>query len=151
MCNQIDPQDSDRWLQRIHVLERRRPLTSLDDYLNNVHTCVVSGMPSAIHVCPTMTPHPHGKRSAPSTKAPSTKDSGHLYTDANSVANYLLPTSSRSLPAVPRGLPGGVLSSSSSSSRPLEVPQPQPEPPGYEQTKSIFARWIEKKNSPIRG
>ena len=23
VCNQIDPQDSDRWLQRIHVLERR--------------------------------------------------------------------------------------------------------------------------------
>ena len=61
VCNQIDPQDSDRWLQRIHVLERRRPLTSLDDYLNNIHTRVVSGMPSAIHVRPTTTPHPRGK------------------------------------------------------------------------------------------
>ena len=138
MCNQIDPQDSERRLQRIHVLERCRPLTSLDDYLNSVHTRVVSGMPSAIHVHPTTTPHPHGKQSAPSSKAPSTKDSRHLYTDANSVANYLLPTPSRSLPAVPHGPPGGVLSSS--SSRPLEVPQPQPKLPGYEQTKSIFAR-----------
>ena len=36
VCNQIDPQDSDRRLQRIHVLERCRPLTSLDDYLDNV-------------------------------------------------------------------------------------------------------------------
>ena len=151
VCNQIDPQDSDRWLQRIHVLERRRPLTSLDDYLNNIHTCVVLGMPSAIHVCPTTTPHPHGKRSAPSLKAPLTKDSGHLYTDANSVANYLFPTPSRSLPEVPHGPPGGVLSSSSSSSsRPLEVPQPQPKLPGYEQTKSIFARWIEKKNNAVK-
>ena len=92
MCNQIDPQDSDRRLQRIHVLERRRPLTSLDNYLNNIHTHVVSGMPSAIHVRPTTTPHPRGKLSAPSSNAPSTKDSGHLYMDANSVANYLLPT-----------------------------------------------------------
>ena len=92
VCNQIDPQDSDRRLQRIHVLERCRPLTSLDNYLNNVHTRVVSGMPSAIHVRPTMTPHPRGKQSAPSSKAPSTKDSRHLYMDANSVANYLLPT-----------------------------------------------------------
>ena len=61
VCNQIDPQDSDRPLQRIHVLERRRPLTSLDDYLNNVHTRVVLGMPSAIHVCPTTAPSTHGK------------------------------------------------------------------------------------------
>ena len=144
VCNQIDPQDSDRRLQRIHVLERRRPLTSLDDYLNNVHTRVVSGMPSAIHVHPTTAPHPRGKRSAPSSKAPSTKDSGHVYTEANSAANYLLPTPSRSLPDVPHGPPGGVLSS---SSRPLEVPQPQPKPPGYEQTKSIFARWIEQKKN----
>ena len=149
VCNQIDPQDSDRQLQRIHVLERRGPLTSLDDYLNNVHTRVVSGMPSAIHVHPTMIPHPRGKQSAPSSKAPSTKDSRDLYTDANSVANYLLPTPSRSLPAVPHGPPGGVLSSSSSS-RPLEVPQPQPKPPGYEQMKSIFARWIEKKNNAVK-
>ena len=150
VCNQIEPQDSDRRLQRIHVLERRRPLMSLDDYLNNVHTRVVSGMPSAIHVRPTTTPHPHGKRSAPSSKAPSTKDSRHLYTDANSVANYLLLTPSRSLPAVPHGPPSGVLSNSSSSSRPLEVLQPQPKPPGYEQTKSIFARWIEKKNNAVK-
>ena len=70
--------------------------------------------------------------------------------DANSVANYLLPTPSRSLPAVPHGPPGGVHSSSSSNSRPLEVPQPQPKPPGYEQTKSIFARWIEKKNNAVK-
>ena len=95
MCNQIDPQDSDRQLQRIHVLERRQPLTSLDDYLNNIHTHVVSGMPSAIHVHPTMAPRPHGKRSTPSSKAPSTKDSRHIYTEANSAANYLLPTPSR--------------------------------------------------------
>ena len=61
VCNQIDPQDSDRRLQRIHVLERCRPLTSLDDYLNNVHTHVVLGMPSAIHVRPTTAPHPRGK------------------------------------------------------------------------------------------
>ena len=147
MCNQIDPQDSDRRLQRIHVLERCRPLTSLDDYLNNIHTHVVSGMPSAIHVRPTTAPRPHGKRSAPSSKAPSTKDSGHIYTDANSAANYLLPTPSRSLPDIPHGPPGGVLSS---SSRPLEVPQPQPKLPGYEQTKSIFARWIEKKNNAAK-
>ena len=150
MCNQIDPLDSDRRLQRIHVLERHRPLTSLDDYLNNVHTRLVSGMPSAIHVRPTTAPRPRGKRSAPSSKALSTKDSRHLYTDANSVANYLLPTPSRSLPDVPLGPHGGVLSSSSSSSRPLEVPQPQQKLPGYEQTKSIFARWIEKKNNAVK-
>ena len=149
VCNQIDPQDSDRRLQRIHVLERRRPLTSLDDYLNNVHTHVVSGMPSAIHVRPTMAPRPHGKRSAPSSKAPSTKDSRHINTEANSAANYLLPTPSLSLPDVPHGPPGGVLSSSSSS-RPLEVPQPQQKPPGYEQTKSIFTMWIEKKNNAAK-
>ena len=101
------------------------------------------------HVRPTTAPRPCGKRSAPSSKAPSTKDSGHLYTDANSVANYLLPTPSRSLPVVPHGPPDGVLSSSSSS-RPLEVLQPQPKPPGYEQTKSIFARWIEKKNNAVK-
>ena len=147
MCNQIDPQDSDRRLQRIHVLERRRPLTSLDDYLNNVHTRVVSGMPSAIHVRPTTAPHTRGKQSAPSSKAPSTKDSGHIYTEADSAANYLLRTPSQSLPDVPDGPPGGVLSS---SSRPLDVPQPQPKPPGYEQTKSIFARWIEKKNNAAK-
>ena len=145
VCNQIDPQDSDRRLQRIHVLERHRPLMSLDDYLNNVHTCVVSGMPSAIHVQPTTAPHPRGKRSATSSKAQSTKDSGHVYKETNSAAYYLLPTPSRSLPDVPHGPPGGVLSSS--SSRPLEVPQPQPKPPGYEQTKNIFARWIEKKKN----
>ena len=121
---------------------------SLDDYLNNVHTRVVSGMPSAIHVRPTTAPHPRGKRSAPSSKAPSTKDSGHIYTEANSAANYLLPNPSQSLPDVPHGPPGGVRSSS--SSRPLEVPQPQPKLPGYEQTKSIFARWIEKKNNAAK-
>ena len=104
-------------------------------------------MPSAIHVCPTMAPHPRGKRSAPSSKAPSTKDSGYIYMEANSAANYLLPTPSRSLPDIPHGPPGGVLSS---SSRPLEVPQPQPKLPGYEQTKSIFARWIEKKNNAAK-
>ena len=144
VCNQIDPQDSDRRLQRIHVLEWRQPLTSLDDYLNNVHTRVVSGMPSAIHVHPTTAPHPHGKWSATSSKAPSTKDSGHIYTEANSAVNYLLPTPSQSLPDIPHGPPGGVLSS---SRRPLEVPQPQQKLPGYEQTKSIFARWIEKKKN----
>ena len=130
VCNQIDPQDSDRWLQRIHVLERHQPLTSLDDYLNNVHTCVVSGMPSAIHVRPTTAPRTRGKQSAPSSKALSTKDSGHIYTEANSAANYFLPTPSRSLPDIPHGPPGGVLSS---SSRPLEVLQPQPKLPGYEE------------------
>ena len=92
VCNQIDPQDSDRQLQRIHVLERCQPLTSLDDYLNNVHTRVVSGMPSAIHVRPTTTPHPRGKWSAPSSKAPSTKDfrtslHGHKLSSELFVAN----------------------------------------------------------------
>ena len=67
--------------------------------------------------------------------------------DANSVGNYLLPTPSQSLRAVPDGPPGSVLSS---SSIPLEVPQPQPKLPGYEQTKSIFARWIEKKNNAVK-
>ena len=121
MCvTKLTPRIQTGWLQRIHVLERRRPLTSLDDYLNNVHTRVVLGMPSAIHVRPTTAPRPHGKRSAPSSKAPSTQDSGHIYTEANSAVNYLLPTPSRFLPDVPHGPPGGVLSSS--SSRPLEVP-----------------------------
>ena len=120
---------------------------SLDNYLNNVHTCVVSGMPSAIHVRPTMAPCTRGKRSAPSSKAPSTKDSRHIYTEANSAANYLLRTPSQSLPDVPHGPPGGE---PSSSSRPLEVLQPQPKLPGYKQTKSIFARWIEKKNNAAK-
>ena len=147
VCNQLDPQDPDRWLQRISILERRRPLTSLDDYLNGAHTHVVSGMPSAIHVRPSTAPRIHGKRSTPSSKAPSTQESGHIYTEANSAADYLLPTPTGSLPSVPRGPPGGV---PSSSSRPLVVLQPQPKPQGYEPTKNIFARWIEKKNQETK-
>ena len=38
ICNQLDMPEHDGWLQRISILERHRPLTSLDDYLNDAHT-----------------------------------------------------------------------------------------------------------------
>ena len=51
----------DGWLQWISILECRRPLTSLDDYLNDAHTRQISGMPSAIYVRPTTAPWAQGK------------------------------------------------------------------------------------------
>ena len=39
ICNQLDMPEHDGQLQRISILECRRPMTSLDDYLNDVHTC----------------------------------------------------------------------------------------------------------------
>ena len=56
ICNQLNMLEHDGWLQRISILECCRPLTSLDDYLNDVHTRRISGMPSAIHVHPTTAP-----------------------------------------------------------------------------------------------
>ena len=56
ICNQLDMPTHDGRLQRISILERRCPMTSLDDYLNNMHTCQISGIPSAIHVRPTSAP-----------------------------------------------------------------------------------------------
>ena len=56
ICNQLDMPEHDGRLQWISILKRHRPLTSLDDYLNNAHTRQISGMPSAIHVHPTTVP-----------------------------------------------------------------------------------------------
>ena len=38
ICNQLDMPEHDGRLQHISILEHRRPLTSLDDYLNDMHT-----------------------------------------------------------------------------------------------------------------
>ena len=56
ICNQLDMPEHDGRLQRISILEHHRPLTSLDDYLNNAHTHPVQGMPSAIHHHPSTAP-----------------------------------------------------------------------------------------------
>ena len=102
----------DGWLQRISILEHHRPLTSLDDYLNDAHTRPVPGMPSAIHTRPSTVPRAHGKRSASDSKSPPTTgatkpvDTGHIYTDPDSTVEYLLPTPVRA--QLPRGPQGGV-------------------------------------------
>ena len=61
ICKQLDMPEHDGRLQWISILKRRRPLTSLDDYLNDVHTRRISGMCSAIHICPTTVPQARGK------------------------------------------------------------------------------------------
>ena len=38
ICNQLDMPEHDGQLQWISILECHRPLTSLDDYLNDMHT-----------------------------------------------------------------------------------------------------------------
>ena len=146
IINQLDMPEHDGRLQQISILEHQRPLTSLDGYLNDVHTCPVSGMPSPIHNHPSTAPWACGKHSASDSKSPpSTReskplDTGHIYTDPDSTAEYLLPTLLHA-PLI-QGPPGGV---PSSSSQPLVVPQLQPKPHGYEPTKNIFSRWIKKK------
>ena len=50
ICNQLDMPEHDGQLQHISILERRRPMTSLDDNLNDAHTHRISGIPSAIHI-----------------------------------------------------------------------------------------------------
>ena len=122
-------------------------MTSLDDYLNDVHTHRISGIPSAIHVCPTSAPRAQGKRSARDSRLPpssgdsKTQELGHIYMEADSAAEYLLPTPLNA-PVSPRDPSGGI---PSSSGRPLAIPQLKLKPHGYEPTKNIFARWIEKK------
>ena len=107
----------DGWLQWISILKHHRPLTSLDDYLNDAHTRRISGMPSAIHVRPTTAPQAQGKRSARDSRSPpssgdsKTQEPGHIYTEADSAAEYLLPTP-LSAPISARGPSGGIPSSS---------------------------------------
>ena len=147
ICNQLDMPEHDGWLQCISILERRRPLTSLDDYLNDVHTCRISGIPSAIHIHPTSAPQAWGKppardsRPPPSSGDSKTQELGHIYTEADSVAEYLLLTPLNA-PVSPRDPSRRI---PSSSGRPLAIPQLKPKPHGYEPMKNIFARWIEKK------
>ena len=147
ICNQLNMPEHDGRLQWISILECHRPLTSLDDYLNDAHTRRVSGMPSVIHICPTTVPWAHGKQSARDSKSPpsggdsKTQESGHIYTEVDSAAEYLLPTP-LSAPVSPHGPSGGM---PSSSGRPLVIPQPKLKPSGYEPMKNIFARWIERK------
>ena len=117
ICNQLDMPEHDGQLQRISILECHRPLTSLDDYLNDAHTRRVSGMPSAIHIHPTTAPRARGKQSArdsrspPSSRDSKTQEPGHIYMEADSAAEYLLPTP-LSAPVLPRGPSGGMPSSS---------------------------------------
>ena len=134
-------------LQRISILEHRRPMTSLDDYLNDAHTRRISGIPSAIHIRPTSVPRAWGKQSTRDPRPPplsghsKTQEPGHIYTEADSTAEYLLPTPLNA-PVSPHDPSGGI---PSSSGQLLAIPQPKPKPHGYELTKNIFARWIEKK------
>ena len=116
ICNQLNMPEHDGWLQRISILECHRPLTSLDDYLNDAHIRRISGMPSAIHIRPTTAPWARGKWSTRDSRSPSSGDSktrelGHIYTEADSAAEYLLPTP-LSAPVSPQGPSGGILSSS---------------------------------------
>ena len=98
ICNQLDMPEHNGQLQRISILEHHQPMTSLDDYLNNVHTHRISGIPSAIHVHPTSVPWAWGKRSARDSRLPpssgdsKTQEPGHIYTEADSAAEYLLLT-----------------------------------------------------------
>ena len=94
ICNQLDMLDPNGELQWISILKCCRPLTSLDDYLNDVHTRRVAGMPNAIHTRPTTAPRACGKRSARDSRSPPLArdakplDVGHIYTEANSAAEY---------------------------------------------------------------
>ena len=147
ICNQLDMPEHDGRLQHISILEHRQPMTSLDDYLNDTHTHRISGIPSAIHVCPTSAPQAWGKqctrdsRLPPSSRDSKTQEPGHIYMEADSAGEYLLLTPLNA-PVSPRDPSGGI---PSSSGRPLAIPQPKPKSHGYELMKNIFARWIEKK------
>ena len=147
ICNQLDMPEHDGWLQCISILERCQPMTSLDDYLNDVHTRQISGIPSAIHVAPTSAPRALGKQSARDSRLPpssgdsKTQEPGHIYMEADSAAEYLLPTPLNA-PVSPRNPSGGI---PSSSGQPLVIPQLKPKPHGYRPMKNIFPRWIEKK------
>ena len=66
MSNQLDWPNDGKDLQRISILERRRPMTGLDEYLNFAHTRRVSGMPSEIHQQPSKIDRNRGKRSTKS-------------------------------------------------------------------------------------
>ena len=147
ICNQLDMPEHDGRLQRISILKRRRPMTSLDDYLNDAHTRQISGIPSAIHILPTSVPRAQGKQSTRDSRPPpssgdsKTQEPGYIYMEADSAAEYLLltPLNAPVSPHDPsRGIP-------SSSGQPLAIPQLKPKPHGYKPTKNIFARWIEKK------
>ena len=139
--------EHDRRLQHISILEHCQPLTSLDDYLNDVHTHQISGIPSAIHVCPTSAPRAWDKQSTrdsrlpPSSRDSKTQEPGHIYTEADSAAEYLLPTPLNA-PVSPHDPSGGI---PSSSGQLLAIPQLKLKPHGYKPTKNTFARWIEKK------
>ena len=117
ICNQLDMPEDDGRLQCISILERRRPLTSLDDYLNDMHTHRISGMPSAIHIQPTSAPRAQGKRSARDSRPPpssgdsKTQELGHIYTEVDSAVEYLLPTP-LSAPVSPHDPSRGIPSSS---------------------------------------
>ena len=93
------------------------------------------------------TPRAWGKRSArdsrppPSSRDSKTQELRHIYTEADSTAEYLLPTPLNA-PISPRDPSRGI---PSSSGQPLAIPQLKPKPHGSEPTKNIFARWIEKK------
>ena len=156
VSNQLDWPDDGKDLQRISILERRRPLTGLDEYLNFANTRRVSGMPSEIHQQPSKINRSRGKRSTKTqsplqsgdNKAPDSLQSGsdHIYTDVTSDTEYLLPkpvhatsTRKRSLPTVPRGLPR-------KQDDKIEVPQPKPRPRGDVSATNIFSKWLMKKN-----
>ena len=147
ICNQLDMPEHDGRLQRISILKRCQPMTNLDDYLNDAHTHRISGIPSAIHVLPTSAPQAWGKQSARDSRPPpssgdsKTQEPGYIYTEADSAAEYLLLTPLNA-PVSPHDPSGGT---PSSSGQPLAIPQLKPKPHGYELTKNIFARWIEKK------
>ena len=156
VSNQLDWPNDGKDLQRISILERRRPLTGLDEYLNFANTRRVSGMPSEIHEQPSKINRSRGKRSAKSqsplqsgdNKSPDSLQNGldHIYTEAISDTEYLLPkpvhatpTRKRSLPTVPTRLPR-------KQDDQIEVPQPKPRPRGDVSATSIFSKWLMKKN-----
>ena len=154
MSNQLDWPNDGRDLQQISILERHRPLTGLDVYLNFANTRRVSGMPSEIHEQPSKINRSRGKRSAKSqsplqsgdNKLPDSLQNGsdHIYTEA--ISDYLLPkpvhatpTQKRSLPTVPTRLPR-------KQDDQIEVPQPKLRPRGDVSATSIFSKWLMKKN-----
>ena len=150
VSNQLDWPNDGKDLQWISILERRRPLTGLDKYLNFANTRRVSGMPSEIHQQPSKINSDRGKRSASKVQSPpqsgETKSPDHIYTEATSETEYLLPkptydpsTHKRSLPAVPGGLPH-------KQENKIEVPQPQPRHHGDEPAKNIFSKWLMRKS-----
>ena len=94
VSNQLDWPNDGKDLQRISILERRRPLTGLDEYLNFANTCHVSGMPSEIHQQPSKINRNRGKRSAKMQsplQSGDTKSPDHIYTEAMFETEYLLP------------------------------------------------------------